>query len=472
MDEIQRQLDKQAQIEYKPHQQRVAKKLLKQRGLIAYHGLGSGKTLTAVNAAEQFGGAVVVTPASLRDNFKKEIAKAQAKGKYDVYSYEGFAKKKPSLQDKMLILDEAHRIRSSRSKRSQTIREQAKAAKKILLLTGTPIQNKPHEIAPLINTITGRNTLPLSESEFNSRYTNQLIKDPGIFKRIFLKQPIVKTRIPANLKQLRKKVSKYVDYYSPARNIEDFPNKKEHMVNVEMSNNQRDIYREWTKEFSPRVRKLINQRLPPSKQDAVALNSFANVFRQVANSAKEFDIRTNEVPPKVKALTKRVKRSKGPVVVYSNYIKSGLGEVSDHFTKKKIPHALYTGSLNDRQKKKIVQDYNAQKLKALLVSSSGGEGLDLKRTRQVHILEPHWNDPKIEQVVGRAARYKSHADLPVKDRKVDIYRYNSVLPKNKKTLIQYMLRRDATRDTAIEEYLSSMSGTKTEMNQQFLKAIR
>ena len=106
------------------------------------------------------------------------------------------------------------------------------------------------------------------------------------------------------------------------------------------------------------------------------------------------------------------------------------------------------------------------------MSSSGGEGLDLKRTRQVHVLEPHWNDPKIEQVIGRAARYKSHADLPVKDRKVDIYRYNSILPKNRKTIAQYLLRRDATRDPAIEEYLATMSKTKKDLNEKFLKAMR
>ena len=457
-------LNKQAEIKYKMHQKRVAAKLQKQRGLVAYHGLGSGKTLTAINAAEQFGGAVVITPASLRDNFKKELVKSKANGKYDIYSYEGFIRNPVSLKDRVLILDEAHRIRSAGSKRSQIIREKAKEAKKVLLLTGTPIQNKPHEISPLINTITGKNTLPISESDFKKKYLDIIKTDPGFFRRVFKKDK--------NLKPFRRLVKKHIDYYSPDKNIEDFPNKKEHLVNVEMSNNQRDIYKTWTKELTPRVRKLINKRLPPSKQDAVELNAFANVFRQVANSGKEFDILNNETPPKVKVVGKKIKRSKGPALVYSNYIKSGLGEVSKELSKKKINHALYTGSLNDKQKKQIVKDYNDQKLKALLVSSSGGEGLDLKRTRQVHVLEPHWNDPKIEQVIGRAARYKSHADLPVKDRKVDIYRYNSILPKNRKTIAQYLLRRDATRDPAIEEYLATMSKTKKDLNEKFLKAMR
>lgn len=467
-----KRINKQANIEYKPHQKRVASKLQKQRGLIAYHGLGSGKTLTAIHAAEQFGGAVVITPASLRDNFRKELIKSEAKGKYDIYSYEGFIRNPISLKGRVLILDEAHRIRSSNSQRSQIIREKAKEAKKVLLLTGTPIQNKPHEIAPLINSITGKNTLPLSESDFKKKYLDIIKKDPGFFKRVFRGEPRTKETNAKNLRPFRRLVKKHVDYYSSDKNIEDFPIKKEHLVNVEMSNNQKDIYKAWTKELNPRVKKLINKRLPPSKQDARELNAFANVFRQVANSGREFDIFNNETPPKVEVLVNKIKKSKGPAVVYSNYIKSGLGEVSKGLTKKKIKHALYTGSLNDKQKKSIVQDYNEQKLKALLVSSSGGEGLDLKRTRQVHILEPHWNDPKIEQVIGRAARYKSHADLPAKDRKVDIYRYNSILPKNRKTVAQFLLRRDASRDTAIEEYLSTMSKTKKDLNEKFLKAMR
>jgi hypothetical protein len=38
-------------------------------------------------------------------------------------------------------------------------------------------------------------------------------------------------------------------------------------------------------------------------------------------------------------------------------------------------------------------------------------------------MEPYWNEVKMSQVIGRAVRIKSHADLPPEERNVDIYRY-------------------------------------------------
>ena len=59
----------------KPHQQRVLDKA-KLHNLLIAHGTGSGKTLSSIAAAMSINKPVeVVTPASLVDNYKKEIAK-------------------------------------------------------------------------------------------------------------------------------------------------------------------------------------------------------------------------------------------------------------------------------------------------------------------------------------------------------------------------------------------------------------
>jgi hypothetical protein len=50
--------------------------------------------------------------------------------------------------------------------------------------------------------------------------------------------------------------------------------------------------------------------------------------------------------------------------------------------------------------------------KLLLVTKSGAEGINLKNVREVHIMEPFWNSNRIDQVVGRAVRAKSHLGLP------------------------------------------------------------
>ena len=71
---------------------------------------------------------------------------------------------------------------------------------------------------------------------------------------------------------------------------------------------------------------------------------------------------------------------------------------------------------------KRVREYNHGEIQVLIITKSGGEGLDLKNTRVVIIMEPMWNSAGFDQVVGRAVRYKSHSSLPVKDRRVDIYK--------------------------------------------------
>jgi superfamily II DNA or RNA helicase len=68
--------------------------------------------------------------------------------------------------------------------------------------------------------------------------------------------------------------------------------------------------------------------------------------------------------------------------------------------------------------------------KVILITQSGAEGISLKNVRQVHILEPYWNNIRINQVIGRAIRTCSHNLLPPDERNVQIFRYYTTLPKN------------------------------------------
>ena len=67
-----------------------------------------------------------------------------------------------------------------------------------------------------------------------------------------------------------------------------------------------------------------------------------------------------------------------------------------------------------------------QKVKVVLISQTGAEGLDLKFIRQVHILEPWYNMSRIEQIVGRAVRTCSHKALPFVQRNVELYLYGTL----------------------------------------------
>ena len=103
-----------------------------------------------------------------------------------------------------------------------------------------------------------------------------------------------------------------------------------------------------------------------------------------------------------------------------------------------------------------------------MCSSDLGEGLDLKNTRQVHITEPHWNEAKIDQVIGRSIRFGSHDSLKPSQRTVDIYKYYSVLPEKRTGL--FWLKKE--RPTSADEYLDNLSMKKKKLNEQFLQAIK
>ena len=96
-------------------------------------------------------------------------------------------------------------------------------------------------------------------------------------------------------------------------------------------------------------------------------------------------------------------------------------------------------------------------VKVLIGSEVSGEGIDFKRIRQVHVMEPWYNEAKIDQVEGRAVRNGSHRDLPPDQRNVEIFKYCIVPPeqlqKNKyiETIDEYCYRIAEDKDKKIKK---------------------
>lgn len=70
--------------------------------------------------------------------------------------------------------------------------------------------------------------------------------------------------------------------------------------------------------------------------------------------------------------------------------------------------------------------------KVFMITQSGAEGISLFNTRQVHIMEPYWNNVRLQQVIGRAIRLCSHMFLDWDDRTVDVFTYLSVFTAEQK----------------------------------------
>ena len=127
---------------------------------------------------------------------------------------------------------------------------------------------------------------------------------------------------------------------------------------------------------------------------------------------------------------KKILTSSGPIFVYSNFKEYGglkpfikvleqagfvdyieAGEGRKRF-------AVWSGDEPNDWKDEIRsvfnqdKNHNGSKIKVLLGSPSIKEGVSLFNVKQVHIMEPYWNQSRLEQIIGRAFRYCSHKNLP------------------------------------------------------------
>jgi len=169
---------------------------------------------------------------------------------------------------------------------------------------------------------------------------------------------------------------------------------------------------------------------------------------------------------------------------------------------KKPKFMLYTGTETAEEKEILRNIYNSQWefipnalreelekintnnfmgdiVKIIMITSSGSEGINLKNTRFVHIVEPYWNMVRPDQVVGRARRICSHHDLPENLRTVHVFLYISTFSEkqsnddnNKELIIRDVSKLDKKTPITTDESLYEISRIKNEINQQILKAVK
>ncbi len=99
---------------------------------------------------------------------------------------------------------------------------------------------------------------------------------------------------------------------------------------------------------------------------------------------------------------------------------------------------------------------NGNLIKIILISSAAAEGLSLSNIRQIHILEPHWNESRTIQIIGRGIRFCSHAMLVKNERNVEVYRYKVVYDKTLITTDQYIENVAKEKEKKIQLYYDAM----------------
>ena len=116
-----------------------------------------------------------------------------------------------------------------------------------------------------------------------------------------------------------------------------------------------------------------------------------------------------------------------------------------------------------------------------MITSSGAEGINLRNTRYVHVIEPYWNMTRIEQVIGRARRICSHKDLPEELRTVQVFMYVSILSEKQRnhetTNNVELINRDVSRldknePVTTDESLFEIATMKDRINRQILMSVK
>lgn len=91
-----------------------------------------------------------------------------------------------------------------------------------------------------------------------------------------------------------------------------------------------------------------------------------------------------------------------------------------------VGEQAYTSLSYERE---IIREFNrpenkdGDRIKIIIATRHLREGIDLKNTTQVHIMDPWWNLSQNDQIIGRAMRAYAHQDLPKKERVIHVYQY-------------------------------------------------
>lgn len=480
------------------------------KGVLVYHRIGAGKTCAAVQIAEQWKKVrriKVVLPASLKGNFRNELrsfcggnnylkpnerkrlAEIQPSDSeykniikksderinkyYDIYSYNKFieycANNTMSLEKSLLIIDEVQNMVSETGTYYVELKKIINRTKDIrtVLLSATPMFDKPHELALTMNLLKLPKQMPIGR-DFDNMFIKKSIKGDKI------------TYHPKNMNKFKKYVKGFISYYRGAPPY-TFPIMKKRYVKCEMSNFQ---YRAYKSVMENEGESITKRRLREMNVDTLP-NNFYIGTRFVSNIVfpnKKTDVRgynsfcgksittyLERYSAKFHQIYKRLRRP-GKAFVYSGFkehagLKS-LVRVLEEFGYKNYVYygpgpkrfAIWSGDEKHHIKEEIKEVFNrkdnlqGRKLKVILGSPSIKEGVSLTAVQSVHVLEPYWNDSRLEQVIGRASRYCSHKDLSEEKRKVMVYIYISVHPKIEETVDQYIKKLSQGKNKLIKSF--------------------
>jgi hypothetical protein len=439
--------------------------------LLMFHGLGTGKTRTSIYTAELIKDTtnikyiVVLAGKSIQDNYKqtlsriyneKNIDKDLIKQYYNIYGYLEFINRIQKLSNDeinkiysntLFIIDEIHNIRQDKDDNKKIYPKLIHLLNiinnsKLLLMSGTPMFDKPNEIISIINLLRTNDKRPIQNS--NSFFDNQgNLLDNNTFIEYcngyisFVKGENPETfPIKIEIGELLPN-SKYTlvipSTLSPLQ-INELNNIKN---NIELKK------KDTTKVFSTQYSNIIY----PNNDFSLIIESFNhNMFGYKIKNLDFFNNIELYAPKFINIYKNIIENPNGIHFIYSNYIQHGVIPLTLYLLQQndfnwinsnsKFKIAVLLGETTMNTRNQIInmlnsnENQNGQLLNIIIGSSVTREGLDFRGIRYIHILEPYWDFSLLNQVIGRGIRYCSHSHLPIEQRNVKIFRYVNLYNNN------------------------------------------
>lgn len=396
----------------KPFQKAGVMEMVKRKNVLLADEQGLGKTIqvvTFINLFKNlFKNIVIVCPSSLKINWARElhnwanldcfIVKKQkdsfvGKSNITILSYDVL--KSLNIQDQLeehkpslLICDEAHYLKNGNTKRTKVLKKISKLADKIILMTGTPLLNRPTEVYSLLRILGIDPFVPYyNYKEFAMRYCEQYNNMWGLNKNAGKNiEELGKTlRASHMIRRLKKDV------------LPQLPRKIFKLIVLENDAVVRKLQDD-AKCYIPQIgiHEMKDLRTP---ENTTKLKKAGGVARL---SALRRQIAHQKTPESI-SIIKDMLENVDKIVVFVYHIKI-LSTIFDGLKDYKPVH--FNGSMSAKTKQKAVDDFQNKKDVRVFVGQiqAAGVGLTLTAANDVVFVESSWVPGEINQAIDRCHR--------------------------------------------------------------------
>jgi len=408
---------------------------------------------------------VVVCDPKRRGDFLHELKKPPSRrAHYFIVHYEAMRLMVSELKKYTwfhIIADECHRIKNRKAQVTNALK--ALTAEKKTGCSGTPADDRPMDLWSVLNWLWP--TVYRSYWKFDKHYcvyeTETNWGTGGAFRKfagVQNAQSLHKEMEPWFIRRLKEDV------------IKDLPDKIYTDVWVDLDPKQRRAYNQmrddmitWIEQqdkLVPLPAAVVVAQLTRLQQFALGYMETYTVERHVkekhiperhridkvtgepyvipakvikAHIVKEDKWRISDPSAKIDALMSILEDNPNQQVVVFSQFKSVLHLLGKRLEKAKIPHGLYTGDQNKQERDKLIDDFQAGKVRVFAGSiAAGGEGITLTAASIVVFLDRSWKPSKNRQAEDRLHRIGQKNAVQV----IDIMARNTVDLGRRQRLIQ------------------------------------